>query len=84
MRTLLLDKEDGFSLVELAVALGLAVILSGIAVTMSPSFIDDIKDTVEINSDCSFERESVAKKFLDGEEPTNINEECNLVPGGQQ
>ena len=79
--TTLFTNEKGFSLVELAVALGLAAILSGIAVTMSPNFVANVKSTVESNSDCSFERESVAKKFLDGEEPTNINTDCNLVEG---
>ena len=75
--------EEGFSLLELSVAVGLAAILSGIAVTISPQFIADMRDTVNASSECSFERESIANKYLNGEEPASINNDCNLTVRGE-
>lgn len=78
-------KEEGFSLLELTTAIGLAAILSTAVVTMSPSFIEGIKTSVEEHSNCSQEKESAAKKFIEGEEFTGWDDpsssECN-VDGG--
>jgi prepilin-type N-terminal cleavage/methylation domain-containing protein len=60
--------EEGFSLMELAVAIGVAAILSGAVVSMSPEFIQEIKLNTEKHSNCSFEKEEAAKQFLEGQE----------------
>lgn len=78
--------EDGFSLLELSVALALAVIFSGIAITMAPELITNVKVGSASSAACSFEKETVAKKYLDGEEhtPWNVSPEssaCNLTGG---
>ena len=60
--------EEGFSLLELTVAIGIAAILSTTVVLMSPGFISEIKTTVNDHSDCSFEKEEAAKSFIEGQE----------------
>jgi prepilin-type N-terminal cleavage/methylation domain-containing protein len=40
-------KEDGFSLLELAVAVGIAAIVAGVAVTASTAFVNGSQTTAE-------------------------------------
>jgi prepilin-type N-terminal cleavage/methylation domain-containing protein len=85
----LTKRENGFSLLELAVALALALIFSGISITMAPSLITNVRSGAISSSECSFEKETVANKYLNGQEHSDWNTSpensaCNITSGDGQ
>jgi len=83
-------KEDGFSLLELSLAIGLAAILSVAVVSVAPSYISGTKQRINNYSDCSAEKEGAAQSYIEGEEYTGWdtqnkrnNSDCNISNGGQ-
>lgn len=65
-----LKNEEGFSLLEVSVAVGIMAILTGVALTIAPNFMNDVKAKQNSYAECSTKHDSAARDLMDGIEPT--------------
>lgn len=73
------NNELGFSLVELAIAAGLAVALGAIAVASLAPAGETMKERAKAYSACGIKHESTAKDLMNGIEPT-ADPTCTPAP----
>ena len=71
--------EEGFSLVELAIAAGIAVVLGGITISLMPGVIDSSKSKASAYADCGMKHGNAAMNMIDGIEPT-VAPTCTPAP----
>lgn len=73
------NNESGFSLVELSIAVGLAIALSSITVGLMSGTIDKMSSKANAYADCGLKHEAAAKDLIEGIEPT-ISPSCTPAP----
>ena len=77
------NNEEGFSLVELAVAAGIAVFLGAITVSLMPGVMSSTKAKASAYSDCGLKHGNAAMNMIDGIEPT-VAPSCTPAPSASQ
>lgn len=69
-------KEQGFSLVEMAVACAIAVVIAAVGILTIPNLLTDTKTKTEAYEACSFQRETELNNMIDG----NIDIKSTCAP----
>jgi len=65
-----LKHENGFSLLEVSVAVAIMAVLTGLALTIAPNFMSNVSAKKTSYAECVTKQDSAARDLIDGTEPT--------------
>jgi len=76
-----LKYENGFSLLEVSVAVAIMAVLTGLALVIAPNFMSNVSAKKTSYAECATKHDSAARDLIDGVEPSA---EPTCIPAATQ